>query len=762
MIRIKNLCLFASFISILLFIGCNSGNSAETETEKYNWKNVTITGGGFVDGIIFHPTESGLRYARTDMGGAYRWEESEQRWIPLTDWISYDDRNLMGIESIALDPNNPDKLIMACGTYTDEETPDGEILVSTNRGETFTRIKIPVKFGGNENGRGNGERMMIDPANSNIVYLGTRHAGLWRSTDGGYNWQQVESFPDVSESAPDSLTQQDLGFWNWAFRGSGIFSVIFDPASANNNGSQTIYAGVSIMNRENIFRSTNGGLTWQALPGHPTQYRPTSGVLSPDGNLYFTYGDVPGPYIMNNGGVWKFNTKTEKWIDITPDSPSPDKGKKFGYADVAVDPSNPQTIITSVFHRSHQYGSDDIYHSTNGGKTWTAVFTNGTTFDYSKAPYIQHTPIHWMFDIEINPFYPDHAIFTTGFGGFETFNLSNVDKGEPTSWSVYTQGIEETVPLELCSPPTGANLITAIGDYAGFVHWNLDKAEEGQYFTNPYFGNCDGITCAWKNPAVLVRVGIASGHHGGSNIGYSTNYGKSWQAANMPTPASKHGHIAVSSDGKTWVWTPQNQHPFRTNNFGESWEIIENIPIGTRVIADKENPLKFYAADLYTGILFNSYDGAETFEATELDLAKGTFSKELKMNDKRGDKRGGQDHIYATPGYENDLWIAAYDGLYHAPKGKNIELLNQVSEIHGFGFGKEAPGKKYPALYLIGKVNGVHGIFRSTNKAKNWIRINDDQHQWGLLLHITGDPKKYGRVYVGTHGRGALYGDPTK
>jgi hypothetical protein len=40
------------------------------------------------------------------------------------------------------------------------------------------------------------------------------------------------------------------------------------------------------------------------------------------------------------------------------------------------------------------------------------------------------------------------------------------------------------------------------------------------------------------------------------------------------------------------------------------------------------------------------------------------------------------------------------------------------------------------------------------------VRINDDQHQWGLVLQITGDPKQYGRVYVGTHGSGTIYGDP--
>jgi hypothetical protein len=84
-----------------------------------------------------------------------------------------------------------------------------------------------------------------------------------------------------------------------------------------------------------------------------------------------------------------------------------------------------------------------------------------------------------------------------------------------------------------------------------------------------------------------------------------------------------------------------------------------------------------------------------------------------------------------------------------------------VSEIHAFGFGKAAPGADAPALFLVGVIEGVRGVFRSDDSARSWARINDDQHQWGLVLHVTGDPKVYGRVYVGTHGRGTLYGDPT-
>jgi hypothetical protein len=742
------------FLLFLVLLNCYSGK-AELKVQSYTWKNVQIVGGGFVDGIIFHPSEPNLRYCRTDMGGAYRWEESLKRWIPLLDWVSYEDNNLMGVESIAIDPNNPDRLYLSCGTYTAPHIPNGAVLRSFDRGLTFERIDMPFKMGGNENGRGNGERMMVDPRNSNIIYLGTRNDGLWRSDNAAKNWKRVASFPDITETIPQDV-QNDPGRRNRFNRGCGIVFVVFGSSSPEAQNTQEIFVGVSLMDRENLFHSTDGGKSWSAVPGQPVQYRPTHGILATDGNLYISYGTNPGPMPMSDGGVWKLNTQNGEWTDITPEKPDQQNNLRYGYAAVAVDAQNPATIIASAFGRPGRLGGDEIFRTTDGGKTWKAVFANGTEFDYSKAPYVQRTHIHWMFDIEINPLNPNHAIFTTGFGGFETFNLGNADKNQKTNWSVYTTGIEETVPLELLSPPQGAHLLTGIGDYGGFAHWDLDSPSPDGSFDNPHLGNTDGVSCAWLKPEMVLRVGVSSGNRDGDNIGISTDFAKTWKPVKKPTAQSRHGHIAVSAHGETWIWTPERHKPYFTIDAGENWTLIETLPENTRVVADKANPLKFYAINLADGILYTSTDGAKSFSTSLLNLIKG----KVAPGSFRGDMRGGQDRIYTTPGYENDLWIAAYDGLYHSPEASQpFELLPGVSEIHGFGFGKEAPASHYPALFLIGIVNGVRGIFRSDDQARNWVRINDDQHQWGLLLHITGDPKKYGRAYVGTHGRGALYGD---
>jgi photosystem II stability/assembly factor-like uncharacterized protein len=550
-------------------------------------------------------------------------------------------------------------------------------------------------------------------------------------------------------------------------RGSGIVFVKFGPAAGeskkrNASATQTIYVGVSLMNRPNLFVSNDGGASWREIAGEPTAYRPNRAALSTDGFLYVSYGTAPGPTRMTDGAVWKLNTLTGAWTDITPDRPIAGS-KEFGYAAVAVDAQHPRTVIASSFGRPQSAGSEDMFRSTDGGATWKPIFGGGGVYDYSLAPYVKSTPIHWLFDIEIDPTNPDHAVFTTGYGGWETFDLTAADRGKPTHWSILASGIEETVPLEFASPAQGAHLITAIGDYGGFVHWDLDHPAPEGASAPPRMGNTTGVVSAALRPEIIVRVGNSAEHKPGENIGYSLDAGRTWKPTPAsPTPQSRGGSIAVSADGGTWIWSPEREAAYITHDLGATWTAAQGLPTGLRVIADPVTPQLFYAVSFADRTLFRSSDGGATFAAQHFTLPDAAA-----VSGGRGDNRGGQDRIYAAPSRAEDLWLAAFDGLYHAvpataQTGASVSFahLAGVEEIHAFGFGKAAPHHSYPALYLVGTVHGQRGIFRSTDEAQTWVRINDDQHQWGLVLQIAGDPRIYGRVYVGAHGRGASYGDP--
>jgi hypothetical protein len=91
-------------------------------------------------------------------------------------------------------------------------------------------------------------------------------------------------------------------------------------------------------------------------------------------------------------------------------------------------------------------------------------------------------------------------MFTTGYGGWETHDLTNLDKNLPTHWTVMSPGIEETVALALYSPSKGAHVITAVGDYSGFVHWDLDKPAPDGNPKPPFLGNTHDVSGGELNP----------------------------------------------------------------------------------------------------------------------------------------------------------------------------------------------------------------------------------------------------------------------
>ena len=141
--------------------------------EGYVWRDAKVGGGGYIPNIIFSPVKRGLVYLRTDMGGIYRWDAKEWVWLPLQD--DNPEPNYRGIESIAPDPVDPDVVYAAVGTY--HHGPSA-ILRSADRGDSWEIVPVPFRMGGNEEGRGLGERLAVDPRIFGRVYIGTDGRGI--------------------------------------------------------------------------------------------------------------------------------------------------------------------------------------------------------------------------------------------------------------------------------------------------------------------------------------------------------------------------------------------------------------------------------------------------------------------------------------------------------------------------------------------------------------------------------------------------------
>lgn len=91
--------------------------------------------------------------------------------------------------------------------------------------------------------------------------------------------------------------------------------------------------------------------------------------------------------------------------------------------------------------------------------------------------------------------------------------------------------------------------------------------------------------------------------------------------ATVPVEKARNGHIAVSADGSSWIWTPDRSTAFLTRDKGNSWMSCQGLPENIRVIADKVNPKRFYAVDAVAGLLYSSEDGGATFHTDTLQLA---------------------------------------------------------------------------------------------------------------------------------------------
>src|SRR3954453_9512408 len=119
-------------------LGLLPATASAAATEPYAWKNVRIDGGGFISGIVFNRGERNLIYARTDIGGAYRWNQTSQSWTPLLDWVGQDDWGHNGVLSLAADPVDTTRVYAAVGMYANSWDPNnGAILRSADKGATW-------------------------------------------------------------------------------------------------------------------------------------------------------------------------------------------------------------------------------------------------------------------------------------------------------------------------------------------------------------------------------------------------------------------------------------------------------------------------------------------------------------------------------------------------------------------------------------------------------------------------------------------------
>ena len=120
---------------------------------------------------------------------------------------------------------------------------DDGIYKSTDGGATFARLESPMNAM-------DVWKIALDPASPDIIFAGTRPAALFRTKDGGKNWQKLTV--DMAEECPNVRIPR-------------VTALVVDPSNP-----KTIWAGVEV---DGVRRSLDGGDTWTRI---------TEGVPDPD------------------------------------------------------------------------------------------------------------------------------------------------------------------------------------------------------------------------------------------------------------------------------------------------------------------------------------------------------------------------------------------------------------------------------------------------------------------------------------------------
>jgi photosystem II stability/assembly factor-like uncharacterized protein len=257
--------------------------------------------GARVNTIAIHPTNEEIIYIGFSHGGVWRTTDGGQNWKPI-----FDDQLFPSISDITLDPADPSIVYVGTGDLNIPHNAfigDG-IYKSTDGGDTWEHLGLTEQR--------IISKIIVDPLNSDIIYAATmgipmefnQDRGLYKSIDGGQNWEQILF---VSEQA-------------------GIIDMVMDPFD-----NQTIYASGWDRHRTNklsivkgpgarIFKTTDGGENWTMLEGG----LPNLDIMGRTGLAISqkTQGLVYAMFVGENSqlfGVYRSEDGGENWTEVPTD-----------------------------------------------------------------------------------------------------------------------------------------------------------------------------------------------------------------------------------------------------------------------------------------------------------------------------------------------------------------------------------------------------------------------------------------------------------
>lgn len=715
-------------------------------TEKSIYGDVKFGGGGFVTGITVHPKNPNLVYARTDVGGAYRYDAANKEWKCITDWLPH--FNYYGIDAIAVDPNNENVVYICAGTYW--YNAGHGIYKSTDKGETWENISFTSDsrvFSGNSVNRTAGESFAVDPNNSDILYCGTRVGGLWVSKNGGQNWTKT--------TIPVTETYKTNG---------GNITGIRSIAIKDNGDTSTVYAGVYDYDdiEGGVYVSTDNGDTWNLIADSPKY--PLNMEIAEDGNLYVSSGmamavseNAPSSFMKYDG---------TSWTDLTPS----------GYQAAGSFDTYKNSENKLVIYLAESGKSSKVYKKTGDGSwetalTWETVKNVTGTSGWFKDSYSALLGKYaYVGDLEISQNNGKVEMWISD-GGVGVWHNSNVENNV-ANFAANVDGIEVTSTTSIAiASGSGSKykLLSSNHDYGVIATEDVADAAKAvniKSIGNTWFNQVKDIAIC---PSDSRYMAFTTSYDGEIMTVTSEDGGNTWKKAADFSAAetAENGKLAIGAaeSGKkpAIVILPgvSNSEAYvqYSADFGETWETsqLNDDDFATSAYHDRYNNITaegncFYIYDI-SGKVYTSKDNGETFTENEVLTVATSYDGE-------NSKQGIVPVIAAKPGADGEVWISNKGGLFKSTDyGATFAKVSAdvtINNVRGMSFGKGID-ESIPSVFVLGNINNVYGLYRSDDNGESWIKLNDSTVTYTIpTTEIAGDMDIHGRVYIATGGRGIM------
>ncbi len=336
-----------------------------------NWRNVGPFHGGRISSVTGAIGQPGVFYAGTPLGGIWKTTSAGVTWFPIFD----QEKSVDSIGAVQVAPSNPDIVYAGAGDPIQGSLGNG-MWKSTDAGKTWRHIGLEdtVKI----------TSIVVDPADPGLVLVSalgdaTRHGGgVYRSTDGGQTWTNVLKPAGFDGARELQYAYDDPSVMLAATQGTG-------GAGGGGGGGR---AGRGAASKPPlVFKSTDEGKTWTEIKIPPFSGRVALAVaMHTKGQRMYIVGNAidrgSGLYRSDDGGAtWQHMAGNDLRIAMRISN-----GQGNYSSGVFVDSQNPDIVYTM---------STAMYRSTDGGLTFEAFKGAPGGEDYHKL-WIDPTNGHRM------------------------------------------------------------------------------------------------------------------------------------------------------------------------------------------------------------------------------------------------------------------------------------------------------------------------------------------------------------------------------